>query len=171
LIGYLLGYKPAKPPGITLATRLRTVIHLGDEDMGLKPDKLSCVDLFPHVPLALRQYALPPAASSASDGNVFQIPLGYMVGYLRDNKEEPTSHTSVQYARWSLARNSSARSMKWSFVGGFHGTGKSEREHAIKVTIELLPKHEKLNFKQLIKLVYHTLLCSEYGHAAAITSI
>ena len=108
----------------------RVVVHISDEFLGTNKDKLGCNQVYGSVPLVLRQYAY----HGNAPGHLIQIPLGYMVGYLREKKNIPQAFSSVQYAQWSLSRKSAQRSLKWSFIGGIHGKGARDREAALDVS-------------------------------------
>jgi hypothetical protein len=89
------------------------LVHLRDEGLSSNKQTTACVRLYKKFILVLRQYAY----YGPKPSNLLQIPLGYMVGMLRE-KNNVQYHTSVDFANWSLSMTSSMRKYKWTaFIG------------------------------------------------------
>ena len=104
--------------------RIRILVHLSDEFMGLDRNAYACAKLYAKIPLILRQYVF---SSQAAYKHLLQIPLAYISNYLTGNATSSARYSSSDYALWSLSRPSHQRYLQWSFVGRTHG----DRQHAI----------------------------------------
>ena len=112
------------------AGHTKIIVHTSDEFKGNHNGCNGCVEAYNDVPLVFRQYAFHLPGNYP---HLVQIPLGYMVGMLRTPNDAGIQyHTSTTMARYSLARPTTDRLYKWTFIGSFHGKGEQDRKTAIE---------------------------------------
>ena len=127
------------------AGHTKIIVQTSDEFKGSHDGCNGCAQAFNDVPLVLRQYAFHLPGNYP---NLTQIPLGYMVGMLRSPNETGVQyHSSTTLARWSLARTTTDRAYKWTFIGSFHGKGEQDRKTAIETFAKWEPHFQSNSLK------------------------
>ncbi len=117
--------------------KIAILIHISDEHLNTNKVTAACARIYHRFELVLRQYAF----HETQPNNLLQIPLGFMTKMLRGEEDGVQHHLSTQYAQWSLSHSTELRKYKWSFIGGFHGRGKKDRETAVHVFSSWLPHY------------------------------
>lgn len=126
---------------LNFSHNIKILIHLSDEFLGTNQNTLACNKLYKNSKLVLRQYAY---HDHDNYKHLIQMPLGYMMNGLYDNVSlanklddhglnyQIIKHPSTSYAKWSLSKQANERKYNWSFIGGVHGKGRSDRTNALE---------------------------------------
>lgn len=123
--------------------KIGVLLHFGDEFASTSQEHNACTELYDQVRVVLREYAYAKASNisiGSNDEHVYQLPLGYMSNMLTENVSDVdgqwrlVKHYSTQAVRWSLSRNTTQRTLQWSYIGGApHGRGYQDRLNMLHV--------------------------------------